>query len=141
MWRPQSPDPEQAHYHGGPFYPMQVYNGATKPNPARNNGADIDTTPIQFRRYVNMGYTDVILHNGLRWGVAAGKMFTPYPDFQAWVPRIPGQTRGDVAGFHKKGPSPYNIADMLTTGPGSQPEHPGGPGTIAGTRIYNPMSG
>jgi hypothetical protein len=141
MWSPQRPTPDQAHYHGGPFYPMQVYNGATKVNPARNNGQDIDTTPIQFRRYVNMGYTDVQLHNGLRWGVGKGSMFTPYPYFQAWIPRIPGQTRGDVAGFVQSGPSPYNIQDMMNAGPGSQPEHPGGPGTIAGTRLYNPMSG
>jgi hypothetical protein len=143
MWAPQplTVPNDQSYARSGPVYPMQVYNGATRPNPARNNGQDLDTTPIMFRRYVNMGYTDVQLNNGLRWGVGKGSMFTPYPYFQSFTPRIPGQTRGDVSGFVKTGPSPYNVQDWANAGAGMQPEHPGGPGMIAGTRIYNPMSG
>jgi hypothetical protein len=57
------------------------------------------------------------------------------------VPRIPGQTRGDVAGFHKRGPSPLNLDKFWQAGPGSQPSNPGGPGKIAAPAFINPMTG
>jgi hypothetical protein len=57
------------------------------------------------------------------------------------VPRIPGQTRGDVSGFHKRGPSPLNYDQFWQQGPGSQPSNPGGPGQIAGPQFINPMTG
>lgn len=131
----------QAHAGNTPFYPVQSYNGMTVPNRARNNGQDIDTTPVMFRRFVNMGYRDVQLHNGLRNRMLSGALITYTPYIWAWIPRIPGQTRDNVSGMVKRGPSPYNVQDMMQATAGSQPEHPGGPGQIAGTTLYNPMTG
>lgn len=90
-----------------------------------------------------MGVTDVQLNNGLAYGVASGKRIkyqgTGY--LYAVMPIIPGQTRDNVAGYHRKGPSPYTVNDIYTAGPGAQPEHPGGPGKIAAPTFINPMSG
>jgi hypothetical protein len=90
-----------------------------------------------------MSVTDVQLNNGLRWRVGAGRRinYSGAGYLNVVNPIIPGQTRDNAAGFHAKGPSPYNFADVFTNGPGAQPEHPGGPGKIAGTRLINPMSG
>lgn len=126
-------------------YPMQPYNGGLvrKPN-RRPPSSDVDILPHQFRRVVNAsGAQDVQLANGLRNGIAAGWRI-PYLG-TGWlfgvVPRIPGQTRGDVAGFHKRGPSPLNYDQFWQQGPGSQPDNPGGPGRIAGPQFINPMTG
>jgi hypothetical protein len=122
--------------------PMVPYNGLVNYDLARSPGAfGRDYAPNQFRRYTNLGYNDVQLHNGLANGRASGKMLLWYPMVFAFVPFIPGQTRGDVAGFKPKGPSPYNVDDWYQQGPGMQPEHPGGPGQVAGSTILNPMSG
>lgn len=136
--------PIQAHAGGGPYYPMQNYNGLTTSDNAAvvsNTGVIKDRRPYGQRRFNNMGYTDVQLNNGMRWHTLAGTTWSPYPVGQAFVPYIPGQTRGDSGGFVKRGPSTYNIQDWFSAGPGSQPTHPGGPGQVAGTQIYNPMSG
>jgi hypothetical protein len=126
-------------------YAMQTYNGGLvrKPN-RRAPSSDVDILPHQFRRYVNAsGVQDVQLLNGLGNGRLAGWRI---PYFGAgWLfaaaPRIPGQTRGDVAGFHPRGPSPLNYEQMWQQGPGSQPSNPGGPGRIAGPQYINPMTG
>lgn len=126
-------------------YAMQTYNGGLVRK--RNRQAptsDADILPHQFRRIVNAsGVQDMQLANGLRNGVAAGWRL-PYMG-AGWlfgvVPRIPGQTRGDVSGFHKRGPSPLNYEQMWQSGPGSQPDNPGGPGRIAGPQYINPMTG
>lgn len=141
----------QARATGTPFYPMMNYRGLSAiPNPARNNGEDIDNTPRQFRRNVNAsGLQDVQIHNGLRWGVGrgirriAGFGTSAYPNAYLYgaAPIIPGQQRGDAGGFHKRGPSYYQIQNWLQAGPGSQPVNPGGPGTIAGSQLYNPGGG
>jgi hypothetical protein len=136
----------QAHVGDTPFYPMQNYRGLSAiPNPARNNGEDIDNTPRQFRRVVNAsGVQDVQIHNGLRWGVARGNLHMPGINvgyLYVAAPIIPGQTRGDAGGFHKRGPSPLNVQAVWQAGPGSQPPNPGGPAQIAGNTIINPMSG
>lgn len=142
---PQSPG--QARVAGKPYYPMQGYRWLSGlPNPARNNGQDIDRTPIQFRHYVNAsGVQDVQISNGLRNGIARGVRAIPGLVAKAYlmssVPRIPGQQRGDVSGFHARGPSPLNVQQWLETGPGSQPDNPGGPGKIAGNTLFNPMTG
>jgi hypothetical protein len=136
--------PIQAHVGNGPYYPMQNYNGLTTSDVnavVSNTGVIKDRRPYGQRRYNNMGYTDVQLNNGMRWKTLTGTTWSPYPVGQAFVPYIPGQTRGDAAGFVKRGPSTYNIQDWYNQGPGSQPTHPGGPGTVAGPQIYNPMSG
>lgn len=124
---------------------MQSYNGGLRPK--RNRQApscDEDTYPHQMRRFVNAsGAQDIQLHNGLRNGIAAGWRI-PYRG-SGWLfmaaPIIPGQTRGDVAGFHVRGPSPLNYQMMWELGPGSQPDNPGGPGRIAAARFVNPMTG
>lgn len=126
---------------------MQNYRGLSAiPNPARNNGEDIDNTPRQFRRNINAsGMQDVQIRNGLWHGVGRGIRnipgFTANAYLYASTPIIPGQQRGDAGGFHKRGPSPYNIQNWLQQGPGSQPSNPGGPGQIAGSQLFNPMSG
>lgn len=143
----------EIHAPGGPFYPMQNYNGLTTSDKAvlSNTAVIRDNRPYGQRRFNNLGYLDVQLKNGLGRGVASGRMYwetpngrqqsSPYPIGQSFTPYIPGQTRDNVAGFHPRGPSPWNVQDMMQAGPGSQPTHPGGPGTVTGTQIYNPMSG
>lgn len=126
-------------------YPMHTYNGGLVRKPNRQAPtSDADILPHQFRRYVNAsGVQDVQAINGLRNGVAAGKRigYRGAGWLYAVVPRIPGQTRGDVAGFHKRGPSPLNYDKFWQDGPGSQPDNPGGPGRIAAPQFYNPMTG
>ena len=124
--------------------PMRSYNGGLRLKMNRlPPTTDADLLPHQTRSFVNVGALDVQLHNGLHNGIAAGWRI---PYFGAgWLfmaaPRIPGQTRGDVAGFHARGPSPLNYQNMWEKGPGSQPDNPGGPGRIAAPRFVNPMTG
>lgn len=111
----------------------------------RPSQSDVDMSPYLIRRFTNMSMTDVQLINGLQHGIASGRRI-PYQGsgyLYASAPIIPGQTRDNVAGFHRRGPSPYNVADVFTAGPGAQPNHPegGGPGKIAAPIFYNPMSG
>lgn len=124
-------------------YPMINYRGLSAiPNPARNNGEDIDNTPRQFRRNVNAsGLQDVQINNGLHRGIARGGRLHVVDYLYDALVVIPGQTRGDASGFHKRGPSPYGVQNMVDATAGSQPENPGGPGQIAGTMLINPMSG
>jgi hypothetical protein len=105
--------------------------------------SDKDYSPWLARRYTNMSVTDVQLHNGMRWKVLSGKRinYAGAGFLNVVVPQIPGQTRDNVAGFHKRGPSPYRIQDVWDNGPGSQPAHPGGPGKIASPTFINPMTG
>lgn len=128
----------------GGVYPMQSYNGCeTWKSNRRPSQSDVDLSPWPIRRYTNMGVTDVQLNNGLAFKVASGKRI-PYAGtgfLYGIMPIIPGQTRDNVSGFHRRGPSPYNVADIYAAGPGSQPEHPGGPGRIAAPTFINPMSG
>lgn len=105
--------------------------------------SDVDLYPWIARRYTNMGVTDVQLNNGLRYGVGKGRRvgYRGTGFLYAVTPIIPGQTRDNVAGFHRRGPSPYTVSDVFTQGPGAQPEHPGGPGKIAAPMFINPMTG
>lgn len=128
-----------------PYAPVVSYNGLVSYDLARSPGAfGRDYAPHLFRQWTNLGYTDVQLRNGLGGQVGSGRRFPYYSQMFmfAYIPVIPGQTRGDVGGFVPRGPSPYNVEDWLQAGPGSQPEHPGGPGQIVGSNIiYNPMGG
>lgn len=125
--------------------PMRVYNGGIYRKLNRQApDSDVDGLPHQLRNFVNAsGAQDVQLINGLQNGILAG-LRIPYLG-AGWLfmaaPRIPGQTRGDVAGFHRRGPSPLNYQQMWENGPGSQPANPGGPGRIAGPQLVNPMTG
>jgi hypothetical protein len=125
-------------------YPMESYNGReTWKTNRRPSQSDVDGYPWPIRRFTNMSITDVQLNNGLHNGVASGKIinYSGSGYLYAVRPEIPGQTRDNAAGYHKRGPSPYNVQDLFTAGPGAQPEHPGGPGKIAAPRFVNPMSG
>lgn len=126
-------------------FPMRSYNnGLVRKMNRLPPSSDADILPHQFRQYVSAsGALDVQVWNGLRFGVASGRRvnYAGAGFLFAVVPRIPGQTRGDVAGFHKRGPSPLNVAAIWEAGPGSQPSNPGGPGTVIGTQIINPMTG
>jgi hypothetical protein len=129
---------------GGSVFPMQSYNGLERRKANRQpSQSDVDGYPTQLRRFVNMSTTDVQLNNGLHNRIASGKRI-PYNGtgyLYAIMPQIPGQTRDNAAGYHARGPSPYNVADVFTGGPGAQPSHPGGPGKIAAVSFINPMSG
>jgi hypothetical protein len=130
----------------GTVYPMQSYNNCeTRKSNRRPSQSDVDNSPWPIRRYTNMSTSDVQLHNGLRMGIASGRRSMGHPYGKGYlyaiVPRIPGQTRDNAGGFHKRGPSPYNVQDIFDSGPGSQPEHPGGPGQIAAVHYVNPMTG
>src|SRR5512138_1880811 len=124
---------------------MQVLNGlvVAKAN-RRAPTSDFDMTPRQFRRNINAsGLQDVQLRNGLGRKALSGKRinYRGAGYLHAAQPTIPGQTRGDVAGFHKRGPSPLNVARIFADGPGSQPQNPGGPAKIAAPNFINPMTG
>jgi hypothetical protein len=123
---------------------LQSVNGCESRNPRRNTSqSDMDYSPYLIRRYTNMSVTDVQLNNGLGYGVAKGGRI-PYPGtgfLYGVMPIIPGQTRDNAGGYHRRGPSPYNVQDIFTAGPGSQPTHPGGPGKIASPHFINPMTG
>lgn len=122
----------------------QSLNGCEtwKPN-RRPSQSDVDNSTWLLRRFTNMSVTDVQLNNGLAYGVASGRRiaYLGAGFLYAVAPIIPGQTRDNVAGFHKRGPSPYNVQDVWEAGPGAQPAHPGGPGRIAAPVFVNPMSG
>lgn len=125
--------------------PMKSYNGSLVPKVNRQApSTDVDTLPHQVRNYVNAsGAQDVQIINGLQGRIASGIRW-PYRGagwFFMAAPIIPGQTRGDVAGFHKRGPSPLNYQAMWEAGPGAQPDNPGGPGRIAAPHFFNPMTG
>lgn len=136
--------PEYGPTLNGSVVRMMSYNNCEhRKQNRRPSQSDVDDSPWPIRRFTNMGYTDVQLNNGLAYGVASGKRI-PYRGtgyLYGVMPIIPGQTRDNAAGFHKRGPSPYNVQDVFTAGPGSQPQHPGGPGKIAAPTFINPMSG
>lgn len=125
------------------FYPMQPLNGLVVPKKNRQApSSDFDQTPRQFRRYMGdvSGLNNVQLHNGLQRGVASGLRYNYRGTNYMWTstPKIPGQTRDNMKGYHKRGPSPLNVKAMFVNGPGSQPENPGGPGKIAAPQYINP---
>lgn len=123
---------------------MQVFNGYEFRKTNRQAPqSDQDFYPYLIRRYTNMSVTDVQLHNGLRWGTLSGRRIPYYGTgfLNVVQPIIPGQMRDNVAGWHRKGPSPYRVNNVFQEGPGSQPANPGGPGKIAAPSFVNPMSG
>jgi hypothetical protein len=123
---------------------MRSINGCEFRAPNRQaSQSDKDYSPWIARRYVNMSVTDVQLGNGMRWKTLTGKRinYAGAGWLNVVVPQIPGQTRDNASGFHKRGPSPYTVQDVWDNGPGAQPEHPGGPGKIAAPTFINPMTG
>lgn len=124
-------------------YPMMRLDGLVVPKRNRQSPtSDVDLTPRQFRRYINAsGLQDVLLKNGV--GQITMKRITYHGSgyLFAAAPIIPGQQRGDVGGFHKRGPAPGNVQQLWEDGPGAQPRNPGGPGKIAAPTYRNPMTG
>jgi len=135
-------------------YPMGLLNGqvvgswqqqrfAQYPPPNR----DYDFTQRQFRRYVNAsGGQDVQLPSGLDSRRFQGIRF-PYRG-SGWLfmsaPVIPGQTRGNYAGFYPRQPSVPQLQTIVQETAGTQPVNPAGfygPGGIAGPEFNNPMTG
>jgi hypothetical protein len=143
--RKPPPVADQQHVGHTPYYPVMSYNGMVNYDLARSPGAfGQNHSPHLHRKWTNLGYNDVQIRNGLGRRIGSGQMFPYIQQMYVWafIPRIPGQQRGDVGGFHTRGPSPYNVQDWFNAGPGSQPEHPGGPGQVVGSStIFNPMSG
>lgn len=126
-------------------YPMIVINGLEMAHPNRRApSSDLDRYPKSFPHPINAsGLQDVQIKNGLAMKRLSGKRI-PYRGtgyLFASAPRTPGLTRGDVAGFHKRGPAPQNVSNLFDAGPGSQPSNPGGPGKIAAPSFYNPGRG
>jgi hypothetical protein len=131
-------------YAGVAIAPMNNFSGISITPGVRRAPNDYDNMPHQNRNFVNAsGAQDMQIHNGLRWGVGRGKRAIQGNSgyLNVIVPQIPGQTRGDAAGFHKRGPSPLNFNMLLQQGPGAQPDNPGGPGKIAAPQFFNPMTG
>lgn len=147
MLPPLERQPEGARAGNTPFYPMQILNGLVIPKMDRQApSSDYDETPRLFRRYVDAAAAQQVqIYNGLRNRIASGWRRSQVPGgvgyLNVTLPRIPGQTRGNYGGFVPRGPSPYNVGDLFTFGPGSQPAHPGGPAKIAATSFQNPMTG
>lgn len=117
-------------------YPMGVYNGLVVSK--RNRQAptsDVDLTPRQFRRFVSTGVQDMQLHNPIATTTRRRLTHVGSHFLFAAAPQIPGQRRGDAAGFHRRGIDPQSYAALIQATAGSQPVNPGGPGKIAGTYV------
>lgn len=134
--------------------PMQSYNGTVGlmvdgsgvPNTIGYYARDYDATPIVFNRYATR-WGDMQLKNGLANGVGSGRIWGYRGE--GWadvvVPTIPGQSRligGHLPGnYPLVGPAPSQWTDHFNTGPGSQPNYPGGPGQAMSSIIDNPGTG
>lgn len=115
--------------------PMAVYQGHV-PNPHVYRGQeDMTNAPVTFSRIATR-WGDFQLNNGWQNTNYGGRL--PYREagyLIATFPAQPGQTRligQRFADFPAKGPSPSQWAYHVATGPGMQPDSPGGPGQAAG---------
>ena len=128
-----------------PPTPMENYWGKQWADPAAMQyiRSFADRTPTVQRRFDGKavsGVGNVQLINPV--ATTSRKrivLYTAAGYLWAVVPRIPGQTRDNFAGFHMRGIDPQSYAALIAVGPGSQPSNPGGPGKIAG-RQYIPPS-
>jgi len=124
-----------------PEMPMQQYNGLVTSSPRRHAPAtDVDHTPRLFRRFVATGLTEVQLNAGVQRRKFTGRRMSIVNYLYAAAPRIPGQTRDNYGGFHRRGIDPLSYQALVDSGPGSQPTNPGGPGKMAGTNFHNPYA-
>lgn len=135
-------DQDQRHNKGAPvrnYYGLQFAAPATSQYSRSYN----DHTPTVQRRNDSgqvSGVANVQLINPV--ATTSRKrivLYTAAGYLWAVVPRIPGQTRDNFAGFHMRGIDPQSYAALLAAGPGSNPVNPGGPGKIAGRSYINPM--
>lgn len=125
----------------GGVYPMINVKGLSAiPNVARNNGDDIDRTPIKYAYPVNgSDVLELQLKNGLEDGAFQGKTTIPgiptgWMAFNSILSVIRPATKlsQQYGGFNPNPVSPYNIANMIQATAGSEPINPGGPGQSSG---------
>lgn len=107
------------------------------PNPARNNGADLEPIPITPVRGQNWPGMQIQLKTG--WGGLSFGRKLSYDDYLRLLTDsatknrhylIPQPSSAGRAG-HVPGPAPANVNQMIMNSAGSQPSAPGGPGMIA----------
>ena len=128
-----------------PHVPMENYWGKqfAAPGNSQYSRSFNDYTPTLQRRNDSgqvSGVANVQLINPV--ATTSRKrivLYTAAGYLWAVVPRIPGQTRDNFAGFHMRGIDPQSYAALIAAGPGSNPVNPGGPGKIAGRSYVNPM--
>jgi len=107
------------------------------PNPARNNGQDIEPVPITPVRQQNWPEMQIQLKNG--WGSTSFGKKLAYDDYLRMLTDSATRTRRylipNPAGIGPNavnpGPSPANVNQYIQNTAGSQPTAPGGPGFIA----------
>lgn len=115
--------------------PVSVYAG-TQPNPHVAYGqADMTNAPVTFNR-IGTRWGDVQLSNGWQCTNYGHRLTYNAAGYLIAVSQQqPGQTRligQRFADFPARGPSPSQWAFHVATGPGMQPDSPGGPGQAAG---------
>lgn len=129
-------DPDAGSWYPEPVgQPIAAYPGKV-PNPHIAYGQDdMVNAPVTFNR-IGTRWGDVQLNNGWQntnYGKrltynAAGYLF-------AVSQHVPGYSRligRNPADFPARGPAPSQWAFHVATGPGMQPDTPGGPGQAAG---------
>lgn len=135
------PHKHDSDHHHNPYYPVHINNGfLTRAGNRAAPSTDIDHSTREFQRIIDTGFRHVQLNNGL-WSRRGAGLMGPL-NYVDWLytsyPIVPGQTRDNYAGFHKRGIDPQNYARLWMNGPGSQPVNPGGPGKIAADYFINP---
>jgi hypothetical protein len=125
----------------GGIYPMIPLKGLSAiPNEARNNGNDLDRTPIEYRYPADAsGVLSLQLKNGLEDGAHQGFTTIPGipPEWLAYnaalsVYRPATRLTQQYSGFVPGPVSPYQTANMIQATAGSEPVNPGGPGQSSG---------
>jgi hypothetical protein len=107
------------------------------PNPARNNGADLEPVPITPVRGQNWPGLQIQLKNG--WGQTSFGHKLSYDDYLRLLTDSASKNRkyliphpaGIGPNALKPGPAPANVNQLIQNSAGSQPTAPGGPGMIA----------
>ena len=125
---------------GGVFPMIDLHGLNAIPNAARNNGNDLDRTPIKYAYPINgSDVLELQLKNGLEDGTAQGLTTIPGipPGWLAFNTALsvirPATAKPQQYGGFMPGPvSPYNIANMVQATAGSEPVNPGGPGQSLG---------
>ena len=124
--------------YSGPGHELYAFPGYGV-NQARNNGADLEPIPITPVKYQNWPEMQIQLQNG--WSLTNFGKKISYDDYLRLLTSSnemarsylsPG-TKGVALGNQRIGPSPLNVTAMAQSGPGAQPQSPGGPGQTVGS--------
>jgi hypothetical protein len=127
-----------------PGHPTWVFPGYGV-NQARNNGADLEPIPITPIKHQNWPEMQIQLMNG--WELTNYGEKLSYDDYLRMLTTqengarsfISPGPKGTTAGNQPIGPSPLNVQAWAQSGPGAQPNNPGGPGQLIaalGARNY-----